>query len=116
MMVVSPTCGRPCNCSPVARKKLRARTGRAVTAMVRGLRILGGTPRATGNVAGRSAYAKHYQHLTRSQTQLEGGAGAGSPNFTVRKQIWMVEHPEMFYATIDFAWQKEQLERKGFVR
>ena len=37
------------------------------------------------------------------------------PNFTVRKQIWMVEHPEKFYPTIDFAWQKEQLEREGFV-
>jgi len=34
----------------------------------------------------------------------------------VRKQIWMVEHPEKFYPTIDFAWQKEQLEREGFVR
>jgi hypothetical protein len=38
------------------------------------------------------------------------------PNFTVRKQIWMVEHPEKFYPTIDFAWQKEQLEREGFLR
>jgi len=37
-------------------------------------------------------------------------------NFTVRKQIWMVEHPEKFYPTIDFDWQKEQLEREGFVR
>jgi tetratricopeptide (TPR) repeat protein len=37
------------------------------------------------------------------------------PNFTVRKQIWMVEHPEKFYPTIDFAWQKEQLERESFV-
>ncbi len=38
------------------------------------------------------------------------------PNFTVRKQIWMIEHPEKFYPTIDFDWQKEQLEREGFVR
>ena len=38
------------------------------------------------------------------------------PNFTVRKQIWMVEHPEKFYPTIDFGWQKEQLEREGFTR
>ena len=35
------------------------------------------------------------------------------PNFTVRKQIWMVEHPEKFYPTIDFDWQKEQLQREG---
>ena len=26
-------------------------------------------------------------------------------NFTTRKQIWSVEHPEKFYLTIDFAWQ-----------
>jgi tetratricopeptide (TPR) repeat protein len=38
------------------------------------------------------------------------------PNFTVRKQIWMVEHPDRFYPTIDFDWQKEQLEREGYAR
>jgi tetratricopeptide (TPR) repeat protein len=37
-------------------------------------------------------------------------------NFTVRKQIWMVEHPERFYPTIDSAWQKEQLVLEGYVR
>jgi tetratricopeptide (TPR) repeat protein len=36
-------------------------------------------------------------------------------NFTVRKQIWMIEHPEKFYPTIDFDWQKEQLAREGYV-
>jgi tetratricopeptide (TPR) repeat protein len=30
-------------------------------------------------------------------------------NFTIRKQIWSVEHPEKFYPTIDFAWQGVQL-------
>ncbi len=30
-------------------------------------------------------------------------------NFTIRKQIWVAEHPEKFFPTIDFAWQKEQL-------
>jgi tetratricopeptide (TPR) repeat protein len=35
-------------------------------------------------------------------------------NFTVRKQIWIVEHPDKFYPTIDFAWQKEQLVREGY--
>jgi tetratricopeptide (TPR) repeat protein len=38
------------------------------------------------------------------------------PNFTVRKQIWMVEHPERFYPTIDSAWQKEQLVLEGYAR
>jgi tetratricopeptide (TPR) repeat protein len=37
-------------------------------------------------------------------------------NFTVRKQIWMVEHPERFYPTIDLDWQKEQLHLEGYVR
>jgi tetratricopeptide (TPR) repeat protein len=36
------------------------------------------------------------------------------PNFTVRKQIWMVQHPERFYPTIDFDWQKEQLKLEGY--
>ena len=33
-------------------------------------------------------------------------------NYVIRKQIWAVEHPERFYPTIDFAWQKEQLARE----
>ena len=33
-------------------------------------------------------------------------------NFVIRKQIWAAEHPEHFYPTIDFAWQKEQLARE----
>ena len=35
-------------------------------------------------------------------------------NFTIRKQIWMVEHPERFYPTIDSALQKQQLELEGY--
>jgi tetratricopeptide (TPR) repeat protein len=38
------------------------------------------------------------------------------PNFTVRKQIWMVEHPDRFYPKIDFAWQEEQLKLEGYTR
>ena len=30
-------------------------------------------------------------------------------NFTIRKQIWSVEHPDKFYPTIDFTWQGVQL-------
>ncbi len=30
-------------------------------------------------------------------------------SFTIRKQIWAVEHPEKFFPTIDFGWQEEQL-------
>ncbi len=37
-------------------------------------------------------------------------------NFVIRKQIWAVEHPERFYPTIDFAWQKEQLAREREAR
>ncbi len=37
-------------------------------------------------------------------------------NWIVRKQIWAVEHPELFYPEIDTAWQKERLRREGYVR
>ena len=33
-------------------------------------------------------------------------------NLTIRKQMWMAEHPERFHPTIDVAWQKQQLERE----
>jgi hypothetical protein len=37
-----------------------------------------------------------------------------SDNWIVRKQIWAVEHPELFYPAIDTDWQKEQLQREGY--
>ncbi len=37
---------------------------------------------------------------------------ADPDNYVIRKQIWAVEHPERFYPTIDFGWQKEQLARE----
>lgn len=33
-------------------------------------------------------------------------------NFTIRKQIWSVEHSERFYPSIDFDWQGVQLAAK----
>ncbi len=33
-------------------------------------------------------------------------------NLTIRKQIWMAEHPDRFHPTIDVVWQKQQLERE----
>lgn len=36
-------------------------------------------------------------------------------NYVIRKQVWMIEHPEKFFPEIDWAWQREQLakERKA---
>lgn len=36
---------------------------------------------------------------------------ADPASLVIRKQIWAVEHPERFYPTIDWAWQKDQLAR-----
>jgi hypothetical protein len=33
-------------------------------------------------------------------------------NFTIRKQIWVLEHPEKFAPTIDFDWQQATLARE----
>ncbi|MDQ6674222.1 MAG: tetratricopeptide repeat protein [Chloroflexota bacterium] len=54
-------------------------------------------------------------HTTDALASWRAALVLDPPNFTVRKQIWMVEHPEKFYPTIDFDWQKGQLEREGFV-
>lgn len=35
-------------------------------------------------------------------------------NFTIRKQIWRIEHPEKFYPTIDMSFQVEQIRKEGF--
>jgi tetratricopeptide (TPR) repeat protein len=33
-------------------------------------------------------------------------------NFVIRKQIWMIEHPEKFHPTIDWTWQRAQLAKE----
>lgn len=33
-------------------------------------------------------------------------------NFVIRKQIWATQHPEKFHPSIDWTWQKEQLEQE----
>ncbi len=33
-------------------------------------------------------------------------------NLVIRKQIWAARHPEKFHPTIDWAWQREQMERE----
>jgi tetratricopeptide (TPR) repeat protein len=35
-------------------------------------------------------------------------------NFTLRKQIWMLEFPERFYPEIDMAFQVEQIQKEGY--
>ena len=35
-------------------------------------------------------------------------------NFLIRSQVWVVEHPEHFYPTVDRAWQERQLMREGY--
>ncbi|MGH2856738.1 MAG: tetratricopeptide repeat protein [Solirubrobacteraceae bacterium] len=35
-------------------------------------------------------------------------------NFTLRKQIWMLEYPERFYPKIDMAFQVQQIKKEGF--
>ncbi len=37
-------------------------------------------------------------------------------NWIIRKQIWAVEHPDQFYPAINFAWQKEQIEKEDAAR
>lgn len=38
--------------------------------------------------------------------------GLDRENFLIRKQIWMIEHPEKFHPTIDWAWQRDQLRKE----
>lgn len=33
-------------------------------------------------------------------------------NYVIRKQIWVIEHPERFNPEIDWAWQREQLAKE----
>jgi len=44
--------------------------------------------------------------------QLRKALALDRENFVIRKQIWVVEHPEKFYPTIDWAWQREQLRKE----
>ncbi len=33
-------------------------------------------------------------------------------NFVIRKQIWLIEHPEKFHPNIDWGWQGKQLKKE----
>jgi cytochrome c-type biogenesis protein CcmH/NrfG len=33
-------------------------------------------------------------------------------DYLIRKQIWVIEHPEKFYPEIDWGWQREQIQRE----
>lgn len=33
-------------------------------------------------------------------------------DYLIRKQIWVIEHPEKFYPEIDWGWQREQMQRE----
>lgn len=35
-------------------------------------------------------------------------------NFLIRTQIWVVEHPQHFYPTVDREWQERQLLKEGY--
>lgn len=43
---------------------------------------------------------------------LKRALALDTSNYVVRKQIWMLEHPEKFHPEIDWAWQREQLARE----
>lgn len=42
------------------------------------------------------------------------GLAVDPMNFTLRKQIWMIQFPERFYPKIDMRFQVEQIKREGF--
>jgi hypothetical protein len=44
--------------------------------------------------------------------EWQGALRVDPRNFVIRKQIWAALHPEKFEPTIDFAWQRETLERE----
>lgn len=52
---------------------------------------------------------------TEALAQLRKALALDRENYVIRKQIWMIEHPEKFFPEIDWAWQREQLakERKA---
>lgn len=43
---------------------------------------------------------------------LREALGMDRDNFLIRKQIWLIEHPEKFHPTIDWVWQMEQLKKE----
>ncbi len=44
--------------------------------------------------------------------QLKKALKLDPENYVIRKQIWLIEHPEKFHPTIDWGWQREQLKKE----
>lgn len=43
---------------------------------------------------------------------LKRALALDTANYVVRKQIWMLEHPDKFHPEIDWTWQREQLAKE----
>lgn len=64
------------------------------------------------------AHFGHGSALLKLQRKGEGLAALkmalklNPSNYIIRKQIWLIEHPERFHPKIDWAWQREQMQRE----
>lgn len=92
--------------------KLRLRLNRAKEAiepLLRAVDILPKSSDARFNLG--SAYLAT-GHKAKAVKLFKQALAMDRGNFLIRKQIWLIEHPEKFHPTIDWAWQREQLKKE----
>ena len=50
----------------------------------------------------------HQGHKAEAVASWRAALKQAPDNYVIRKQIWVVEHPEKFYPVIDWDWQRQQ--------
>ncbi len=71
-------------------------------------RALQQTPDSVAALFGMGVALLHQGHKADAVNSWRTALKRAPDNYVIRKQIWVVEHPEKFYPVIDWDWQRQQ--------
>ena len=72
----------------------------------------GGLPKSASAQFALATCRLALDQRTEAAVDLKRALALDPENYVVRKQIWMLEHPEKFHPEIDWGWQREQLAKE----
>ncbi len=71
-------------------------------------RALRQDPASVAALFGVGVALLHQGHKAEAVVSWRAALKRAPDNYVIRKQIWVVEHPEKFYPAIDWDWQRRQ--------
>ena len=65
-------------------------------------------PESVSALFGVGVALLHQDHNAEAVASWRAALKRAPDNYVIRKQVWVVEHPEKFYPVIDWDWQRRQ--------